>query len=156
MHGGATHLWVVRLLAAVSTLADGWVWYSVAAGLPWLGGLSGTSASIRMISVGILDILIYRIMKRWIARPRPYRTRSAIRECTPALDEFSLPSGHTLHAVANSIILTAYYPRLAFVVWPFTLLVAVSRVVLGLHYPSDVLVGAVIGTATAVVSFNLL
>ena len=44
----------------------------------------------------------------------------------------------------------------ALVVWPFTLLVAVSRVILGLHYPSDVIVGALIGALTAAVSFNLL
>jgi undecaprenyl-diphosphatase len=49
-----------------------------------------------------------------------------------------------------------YYPPLGFIVWPLTLLIAVSRVVLGVHYPSDVLVGALIGGITAAVSFNLL
>ena len=44
----------------------------------------------------------------------------------------------------------------ALVVWPLTALIAVSRVVLGLHYPSDVVVGALIGAITAAVSFNLL
>jgi len=50
----------------------------------------------------------------------------------------------------------AYYPRFAIFVWPFTALLAISRVVLGLHYPSDVVVGALIGGVTAVISFNLL
>ena len=58
--------------------------------------------------------------------------------------------------MAFSLILTVYYPALAIVVWPFTVLVAVSRIVLGLHYPSDVVVGAVIGALTAAISFNLL
>jgi undecaprenyl-diphosphatase len=58
--------------------------------------------------------------------------------------------------VACSIILTAYYPMFALFVWPFTVLVAVSRVILGLHYPSDVIVGALIGAAVAIASFNLL
>jgi undecaprenyl-diphosphatase len=44
----------------------------------------------------------------------------------------------------------------ALFVWPFTVLLAVSRIVLGLHYPSDVIVGALIGALTAAVSFNLL
>jgi len=79
-----------------------------------------------------------------------------IRACTRTLDEFSFPSGHTLHSVAFSLILTVYYPMFALFVWPFTILIAVSRIVLGLHYPSDVIVGALIGAITAAVSFNLL
>ena len=109
-----------------------------------------------MIGVGLVNLLIYKIVKRWIARPRPFRTCPGIRECARSLDEFSFPSGHTLHSVACSVILTAYYPVLGLIVWPLTLLIAVSRVVLGLHYPSDVIVGAFIGAATAAVSFNLL
>ena len=109
-----------------------------------------------MLCVGLVDLLIYRIVKRWIARPRPYRDCPGIRACGRTLDEYSFPSGHTLHSVAFSLILTVYYPAFALFVWPFTVLVALSRIVLGLHYPSDVVVGALIGAATAAVSFNLL
>lgn len=155
-HGASTRAWVERGLNAISRVGDGWLWYAIVVCLPWAGGASGASASVRMIAVGIVNLVIYRIVKRWIARPRPFRTCPGIRECTRSLDEFSFPSGHTLHSVAFSVILTAYYPMFALFVWPFTLLVAVSRVVLGLHYPSDVIVGAFIGAATAAVSFNLL
>ena len=58
--------------------------------------------------------------------------------------------------MAFSLILTVYYPMFALFVWPFTVLIAISRIVLGLHYPSDVVVGALIGAITAAVSFNLL
>jgi undecaprenyl-diphosphatase len=156
MHGASTRAWVVRCLAAVSRVGDGWIWYAIVVCLPWMGGPVGTSASVRMVGVGIVDLVVYRIIKRWIARPRPFRTCPGIRECTRSLDEFSFPSGHTLHSVAFSLILTVYYPMFAFFVWPFTLLVAVSRIVLGLHYPSDVVVGGLIGAVVAGVSFNLL
>jgi undecaprenyl-diphosphatase len=156
MHGASTRAWVVRVLAAVSRIGDGWLWYGIVVCLPWAGGPVGTSASIRMFCVGLVDIVIYKIVKRWIARPRPFRTCAGFRECARSLDEFSFPSGHTLHSVACSIILTAYYPMFALFVWPFTVLVAVSRIILGLHYPSDVIVGALIGAVTAIVSFNLL
>ena len=156
MHGAATRRWVVRVFGTVSRVGDGWLWYAIIVCLPWAGGAVGTSASVRMLGVGAVNVILYRIIKRWIARPRPYRTCPGIRACTRTLDEFSFPSGHTLHSVAFSLILTAYYPMFALFVWPFSLLVAVSRVILGLHYPSDVVVGALIGALTAVVSFNLL
>jgi undecaprenyl-diphosphatase len=156
MHRAAARAWVVRALQAVSRVGDGWLWYAVIACLPWAGGVAGPSASVRMIAVGAINLLVYKIVKRWIARPRPYRTCPGIRACARSLDEFSFPSGHTLHSVAFSLILTVYYPMFALFVWPFTILIAVSRVVLGLHYPSDVIVGALIGGITAAVSFNLL
>ena len=109
-----------------------------------------------MVAVGLVNLLIYRIVKRWIARPRPARHCPGIRECTRPLDEYSFPSGHTLHAVACSVILSVYFPGCGWMVWSFTALVALSRVVLGLHYPSDVLVAVAIGAVTARVSFNLL
>jgi undecaprenyl-diphosphatase len=84
-----------------------------------------------MIGVGAVNVVLYKIVKRWIARPRPFRVCDGFRECTRCLDEFSFPSGHTLHSVAFSLILTAYYPAAAIVVWPLTLLIAASRVILG-------------------------
>jgi len=62
----------------------------------------------------------------------------------------------TLHAVSFSLVLTHYYPALGWIVWPFTALVALSRVVLGLHYPSDVLAAVGIGWVTAATMFLLL
>ena len=64
--------------------------------------------------------------------------------CAP-LDRYSFPSGHTLHAVCFQAMLFVALPALAWCVLPFTLSVAASRVILGLHYPSDVLAGALIG-----------
>lgn len=156
MHGATTRAWVVRLMGIVSRIGDGWIWYAVIAGAWIAGGAEGNSAAVRMFCVAAVNLAIYRIVKRWIARQRPCRACPGIREVTRPLDEFSFPSGHTLHSVAFSVIMSAYYPATAWIVWPFTVLVAVSRVVLGLHYPSDVVVGALIGLTTALVSFNLL
>ncbi|MGZ5217818.1 MAG: hypothetical protein ACXWKD_17240, partial [Caldimonas sp.] len=67
MHGASTRAWVVHLLAAISRVGDGWLWYGIVACLPWAGGAVGTSASVRMICVGAVDIVLYKIIKRWIA-----------------------------------------------------------------------------------------
>ena len=73
-------------------------------------------------------------------------------EAAVALDEFSFPSGHTLHAVGFSVVALHYYPVLAPLLLPFTLMIALSRVVLGLHYPSDVLAATAIALGLGSVS----
>ena len=156
MHRGAAQPWIVRALNVVSRLGDGWMWYAVILALPWLDHAQGSTCAIRMFAVGAVNLVLYKIIKGCIARPRPYRNCPGIRACARPLDEHSFPSGHTMHSFAFALILSAYYPACAYVVWPFALLVAVSRVVLGLHYPSDVLVGAAVGALTAAVGFNLL
>jgi undecaprenyl-diphosphatase len=65
------------------------------------------------------------------------------------LDPWSFPSGHTLHAVAFNAVLAAELPLVALLVLPFTLAVAASRVILGLHYPRDVAAGAAAGSLLA-------
>jgi undecaprenyl-diphosphatase len=102
-----------------------------------------------MVAVGAIGLAIYKWLKKRTSRPRPYQVRATIRRGADPLDQFSFPSGHTLHAMAFALLMSAYHPPLAWLVWPFTLLVAASRVVLGLHYPTDVLAGAAIGAALA-------
>jgi undecaprenyl-diphosphatase len=74
----------------------------------------------------------------------------------PPLDEFSFPSGHTLQAVSFTIIALAWYPLLAPLLLGFTSLVAASRVILGLHYPSDVLAAIGIGCGLGATSLWLI
>jgi undecaprenyl-diphosphatase len=69
------------------------------------------------------------------------------------LDQFGFPSGHTVHAVAFTAIAIAYYPRLAFLRISFAFLVALSRMVLGLHHSSVVLARGASGAAFAGISF---
>ena len=62
---------------------------------------------------------------------------------------FCFPSGHTLQAVLFTVTLGTYFPALLLIMLPFMALVALSRMVLGLHYPTDVLIGAGIGYGLA-------
>ena len=146
---------VNRLFAAVSRLGDGIFWYALMAALPLAVGRQGAIVSLQLAATGLVSLAIYRLLKRWIRRPRPYASHHGIIARVSPLDQFSFPSGHTLHAAAFSIIAISYYPALAWLLIPFSVLVALSRVVLGLHYPSDVLAGAALGAIIARVSFCL-
>jgi undecaprenyl-diphosphatase len=108
-----------------------------------------------MATTGIVAATTYRSLKRWTRRPRPFRTHDAIIPYLAPLDEFSFPSGHTLHAVSFTLIALAYFPMLAPLLVPFTVLVMLSRIVLGLHYPSDVLAATVIASLLGALSLWL-
>jgi undecaprenyl-diphosphatase len=131
--------------AGVSRLGDGVFWYALMATLVLLDGWQGLLASTHMAATGAVALLLYRWLKRWTRRKRPYANDLRIRALARPLDEFSFPSGHTLHAVAFTVVALHTYPLLAPLLLPFTASVALSRVVLGLHYPSDVAAATAIG-----------
>ncbi len=135
--------------AAISRLGDGAFWFALMGTLIAFDGFAGLSASLHLAATGVIALTLYKALKRWTRRPRPFASDQRIHAWVAPLDEFSFPSGHTLHAVAFSLVAMAHYPALAWLLVPFTASVAASRVVLGLHYPSDVLAATVIGTALA-------
>jgi undecaprenyl-diphosphatase len=108
-----------------------------------------------MLATGAVALALYRWLKRWTRRPRPFRCCDGVVAHVPPLDEFSFPSGHTLHAVSFSIVALAYFPALAPLLFTLCALIAASRVVLGLHYPSDVLAAVAIGSALGGISLWL-
>lgn len=138
-----------RFFGAISRLGDGAFWYALILGVALCGGYGGRIAALHMAITGLFAAGLYRLLKRWTRRPRPFRAHSEIIAHVPPLDEFSFPSGHTLHAVCFTIVALAYFPLLAPLLIPFALLVAASRVVLGLHYPSDVIAALLIGCSLA-------
>ncbi len=144
---------VTRFFGAVSRLGNGVFWYTLMALLLLTQLEAAIKPVLHMIAVGLVGLLIYKWLKRKTLRPRPCDLHPAILRGTAPLDEFSFPSGHTLHAVAFTLVALAYFPWLAPILVPFALLVALSRVILGLHYPTDVLAGAAIGYALATLSF---
>ena len=104
----------------------------------------------------LIAVALYKVLKLKLVRERPFFSHVAIRPMARPLDRYSFPSGHTMHAAAFMVMLSAYFPYVAGIMLPFAVSVALSRVILGLHYPSDVLAGAAIGWALAHVSLLLL
>lgn len=140
---------VRRMFAVVSRLGDGVFWYALMGAMVLFDGLDGLVAAAHLLATGAVSLALYKAIKRWTRRPRPFASDVRIRAWVAPLDEFSFPSGHTLHAVAFTIVALAYYPALAWLLVPFSAAVAASRVVLGLHYPSDVLAATALGGALA-------
>lgn len=136
---------VKAFFVVVSRLGDGIFWYTLMLLLALFYGTEGLQTAVKMALAGVIALAIYKLLKERTGRPRPCAVSSHITRGTAPLDEFSFPSGHTLHAVTFSLIACSAHPELMPVVVPFAVCVALSRVVLGLHYASDVAAGALLG-----------
>jgi undecaprenyl-diphosphatase len=146
---------IEHFFAVVSRLGNGVFWYSIIAALPLIYGKQAMVAVIHMLSAALAGLGIYKFLKPRVFRERPFVTHTSIHLGAVPLDKYSFPSGHTLHAVSFTLIGMDYYPELVWLMGPFAVLVALSRVILGLHYPSDVLAGAGIGALLAATTLHL-
>ncbi len=136
---------VRQFFSNASRLGDGIAWYALLVTLPVAAGPSALGPALHMTLTAGVAVMIYKLIKGILGRDRPYAAHRAVKALVPALDRYSFPSGHTLHAVLFSVMLAQYYPALLVIVLPFAASVALSRVVLGLHYPTDVFAGAALG-----------
>jgi undecaprenyl-diphosphatase len=155
LNRGAAFAFPRRLFQIASRLGDGVIWYVLLGLLPLLYGSVAIKPAIIMALTGILGVVLYKALKRVFVRERPFITHSTIDLAMAPLDRYSFPSGHTLHAVSFAWQATAHFPELGWVLVPLAGLIAASRVVLGLHYPTDVLAGAAIGAALAELGCSL-
>lgn len=148
LNRGVRHTAVRVFFNTASRLGDGVIWYALMLALPFLHPDDGLRVASMMLLTGAAGLAIYKILKRTFVRERPFIRHAGISLACAPLDRYSFPSGHTLHAVAFSWQAIAAFPETAFVLAPLAMAIAASRVVLGLHYPTDVLVGALLGAAS--------
>lgn len=146
---------LLAILRGVSWLGNGIFWYAMLLALLLREPRAAALPALHLICVGLACTVAYKMLKASTSRPRPFQSLAQVQAGAAPLDAFSFPSGHTLHAVAFTLVALEYWPGLAPLLLPFTLLTAASRVALGLHYPSDVLAGAALGAAIGAGSLAL-
>lgn len=142
---------IALFFKVISRLGDGVFWLLMLFTVWIMQGIQYSLEILYLLLGSLLGTGLYKILKTKTTRPRPYQVHQVILLGERPLDHFSFPSGHTLHAVMGTVVFGYIQPILLLLMLPFTVLVALSRMVLGLHYPTDVIVGASIGACVATV-----
>ncbi|MDR5902322.1 phosphatase PAP2 family protein [Halomonas icarae] len=137
--------WLTTLRLA-SGLGDWPAWVALIAALPLLHPEAGWRYLLQYSLTALIAIGVYRLLKTRLCRERPFITFVGnVSRQAPARDRYSFPSGHTMHAVMFLTLTSSHLPWLSPWLVPVVILIALSRVGLGLHYVSDVLAGGLIG-----------
>jgi undecaprenyl-diphosphatase len=138
----------VRLYVISSTRGgDGWLWYAMGLAILLFGGETRFQADGAAGVAAALSVLLFGWLKRLTGRRRPCQIEPHCWATLLPPDQFSFPSGHTMTAFAVAIPLALFYPSLMIGLFFCALSIAVSRILLGMHFLSDVVAGALIGTA---------
>ncbi|MDO6562734.1 phosphatase PAP2 family protein [Amphritea sp. 1_MG-2023] len=140
----------------ISKLGDGGLYLMMGLLIGWLEPINGAEFLLAGLLVFTIELPVYLLLKQLIKRDRPCdRFADVTPQITPA-DKFSLPSGHAAAAFVFATLLSVYYPAFMLPAYTLAALIALARVFLGVHYPSDIIAGALLGLLSAVIGLNLL
>lgn len=128
-----------------------WAWPLAVAVLAilWKGDMKARwMILLAIIAAAIIDPTIYRILKPLVGRLRPCHEAALawVRTVDGCGGRYSFPSSHAANFFGVAVVAGAFYKRTRYYLYPLAALVAIGRVYLGVHYPSDVLGGAIYGT----------
>ena len=138
--------WLTPIVKGITFLGNtGWIWIACTLLLLCMPKTRRTGLCTALSL--ILDLLFVNVLaKNLFARTRPYEVIEGLTNIIEKQSDFSFPSGHTAASFAFATAFCLCMPkRYSVPVWILALLISLSRLYVGVHYPTDILGGAVIG-----------
>lgn len=144
-----------KIIRWISRSGDGPLYLIIGLSLAIFEPTFGTVFFIAGSIAYILEISLYWLLKNWVKRDRPAAKIDTYTAFITPSDQFSFPSGHTAAAFVFAWLFWNFYPAFALPLFTWASLVGVSRVLLGVHYPTDILAGVVLGSGCALIGVSL-
>ena len=137
--------WIRLWMICATRGGDGWLWYAILTAILIFGGEARYLAAGSAALAGAAGIWVFLVLKKAANRPRPCAIAEHAWSKLLPPDRFSFPSGHTMTAFAISTPLVSYYPDLTLALVFCSVSIAISRIVTGMHFLSDVVAGGILG-----------
>jgi undecaprenyl-diphosphatase len=132
-----------------SHVGDGLYYLLLGLAILWLDSVSGTQFFYVGLLAFAMERPLYFVLKNTVKRARP---QDALNELVARLvpsDKFSFPSGHTAAGFVMATLVASFYPEFTVLAYTLATLIGFSRVLLGVHFPGDILAGALLGMTSA-------
>src|SRR5262249_11418925 len=146
--------WIRYWMLAATHLGDDWIWYSTAILLVFFDSPQRFATISSTTLATVVNIFIFKALKRLSQHPHPCQIEPHCWSKVLPPDKFSFPSNHTMTACSMALVLTYFYPHLEVPLIFLTLSIALSRIVLNMHFLSDVLAGIILGVALGCASLT--
>lgn len=140
----------------LSHSGDGHLYFAIGLLLAWFAADTGFDFFVAGVFTFAIELPLYITLKKRFRRHRPFAVVIGANALIVPSDKFSLPSGHTAAAFVMATLVLGFFPAFAGIAYVWALLIGLSRIVLGVHYPSDILAGALLGTLCASTALSLL
>jgi undecaprenyl-diphosphatase len=141
-----------KVIKAVSKTGDGYLYLALAFVMFLIDNEHATLFLYTALMAYALEIPIYLMLKQLFKRERPSACLSNFTAHITPSDKFSLPSGHTAAAFLMATIITSFFPSMAGIAFVWASMVGLSRILLGVHFPLDVILGGLLGSILAMLS----
>lgn len=144
------------LVKFTSRTGDGHLYLLLGLLLWWLEPQQGTLFLYTALLAYAFQLPLYIVLKSLFKRQRPCDFFTDLRTQVTPSDKFSLPSGHTAAAFLMASLVVYFYPSMLVLAYTWATMIGLSRVLLGVHYPGDIIAGAALGLLISQLSLSIM
>ncbi|WP_086982129.1 phosphatase PAP2 family protein [Vibrio aphrogenes] len=147
---------VARVSKAVSHTGDGHLYAVIGLLSWWFEPRAGQAFLMVGLLAFLIELPIYWLVKNSFKRRRPAQISHLLTSYITPSDQYSLPSGHTAAAFLMAVLMDHFYPDLGVACFAWAGLIGFSRILLGVHFLTDIVLGALLGVSCALSAIYLM